>query len=89
MRAGHQATSQSVKVSLPRQLPSRLTTLQKACTGKGLRGEPGRLPGRLADRPGEGQHPVLPGGLTGTAYFVSHGGAKFPEVIVVLPGGTA
>ena len=30
--------------------------------------------------------PVLPGGLTGTAYFVSHGGAKYPELIMVLVG---
>jgi AcrR family transcriptional regulator len=30
--------------------------------------------------------PVLPGGLTGTAYFVSHGGAKYPELIMVLTG---
>jgi hypothetical protein len=29
---------------------------------------------------------VLPVGLSGPAYFVSHGGAKFPELIVVLSG---
>jgi hypothetical protein len=30
--------------------------------------------------------PVLPGGLSGPAYFVSHGGAKYPELILVLTG---
>ena len=30
--------------------------------------------------------PVLPVHLEGPAYFVSHGGAKFPELIIVLTG---
>jgi hypothetical protein len=29
---------------------------------------------------------VLPTQLTGPAYFVSHGGAKFPELVVILQG---
>ena len=39
-----------VKVELPKQLPSRLTTLQKACTGRGLRSEPRQLPGGVDHR---------------------------------------
>ena len=42
----------------------------------------------VASRVGEAHvsTPVLEGGLSGPAYFVSHGGAKYPELIMVLTG---
>jgi hypothetical protein len=86
----NQASSQSniaqVKVDLPKQLPSRLTTLQKACTAATFEANPAGCP--AASRVGEvtAVTPVLPVKLTGPAYFVSYGGAKFPELVFVLQG---
>ncbi len=80
------ANVQRVKVSLPKQLPSPLKTLQKACLEKTFAENPKSCP--VASQVGQVKvsTPVLPGGLTGTAYFVSHGGAKYPELILVLTG---
>ncbi|MCL2770090.1 MAG: hypothetical protein FWD42_08295, partial [Solirubrobacterales bacterium] len=75
-----------VKVELPKQLPSRLTTLQKACTDAVFNANPAACP--PASRVGEATAttPLVPVALSGPAYFVSHGGAKFPELIIVLSG---
>ena len=83
---GTQANVAKVKVSLPKQLPSPLKTLQKACTEKVFAENPSNCP--VASRVGEAHvsTPVLEGGLSGPAYFVSHGGAKYPELILVLTG---
>ncbi len=83
---GTQANVAKVKVSLPKQLPSPLKTLQKACTEKVFAENPSSCP--VASRVGEAHvsTPVLEGGLSGPAYFVSHGGAKYPELIIVLTG---
>ncbi|HWX46414.1 MAG TPA: hypothetical protein VNY52_13995, partial [Solirubrobacteraceae bacterium] len=83
---GSQTNIAKVKVELPKRLPSRLSTLQKACTEKTFAENPANCP--AAARVGEAtaKTPVLPVPLSGPAYFVSHGGAKFPELIVVLQG---
>jgi hypothetical protein len=83
---GTAANVAKVKVSLPKQLPSPLKTLQKACTEKVFAENPSNCP--KASRVGEAtvQTPVLEGPLSGPAYFVSHGGAKYPELIIVLVG---
>ncbi|MGA7704012.1 MAG: hypothetical protein WB998_03845 [Solirubrobacteraceae bacterium] len=86
----NQASSQSnvkmVKVDLPKQLPSRLTTLQKACPSQTFEANPAACPEDSKVGTATAITPVLPVTLTGPAYFVSYGGAKFPELVIVLQG---
>jgi len=86
----NQASSQSnvkmVKVDLPKQLPSRLTTLQKACPSATFEANPAACPEDSKVGTATAITPVLPVQLIGPAYFVSYGGAKFPELVVVLQG---
>ncbi|MGA9286641.1 MAG: hypothetical protein WBV85_14490 [Solirubrobacteraceae bacterium] len=86
----NQASSQSnvkmVKVDLPKQLPSRLTTLQKACPSTTFEANPADCPADSKVGTATAITPVLPVTLTGPAYFVSYGGAKFPELVIVLQG---
>ncbi|HXC23437.1 MAG TPA: hypothetical protein VNU28_02530, partial [Solirubrobacteraceae bacterium] len=81
-----QANIKSVKVDLPRQLPSRLTTLQKACTSKVFEANPAACPVDSRVGIAKATTPILPVPLEGPAYFVSYGDLKFPELIVVLQG---
>jgi hypothetical protein len=84
--AGAQSNIAKVKVELPKQLPSRLSTLQKACTESTFTANPAACP--AASRIGYVQAvtPILPVKLVGPVYFVSHGGEAFPDLVAVLQG---
>jgi hypothetical protein len=85
-KPGSEANIARVKVDLPKQLPSRLTTLQKACTAAQFNANPGGCPPASVVGIARASTPLLPVGLEGPAYFVSHGGEAFPSLIVVLQG---
>jgi len=75
-----------VKVELPKALPSRLTTLQKACTAAQFNANPAGCPSASVIGYAKAVTPLLPVPLEGPAYFVSNGGEAFPNLIMVLQG---
>ncbi len=83
---GSQANIAKVKVDLPKQLPSRLTTLQKACTAAQFNANPAGCPSASIVGHAKAITPLIPVPLEGPAYFVSHGGEAFPSLIMVLQG---
>jgi uncharacterized repeat protein (TIGR01451 family) len=83
---GTESNIARVKVDLPRQLPSRLTTLQKACTAATFEANPAACPAPSRIGTATATTPVLPVPLSGPVYFVSHGGEAFPDLVIVLQG---
>jgi hypothetical protein len=83
---GTQANLTKVKVELPKQLPSRLTTLQKACTSKQFELNPANCPSESKIGYAKVITPDIPVPLEGPAIFVSHGGEAFPSLTMVLQG---
>jgi hypothetical protein len=83
---GREANIHAVKVELPKQLPSRLKTLENACPAATFAANPAGCPEGSRVGTATALTPIVPVALAGPAYFVSHGGAKFPELIMVLQG---
>ena len=83
---GTDADITKVKVELPKQLPSRLTTLQKACTDAQFNANPAACPSASKIGYAVVHTPLLPVPLEGPAIFVSHGGEAFPSLTMVLQG---
>lgn len=81
-----QANIKSVHVELPKILPSRLETLKQACTEAQFAANPAGCPEGSFVGTAVAHTPVLPVPLTGPAIFVSHGGAAFPDLDIVLQG---
>jgi len=84
-----QANTKSVFVTLPKQLPSRLTTLQKACLLKVFEANPLNC---KKESPGSevgtatAITPTLSVPMKGPAFLVSHAGEAFPSLELVLEG---
>jgi DNA-binding beta-propeller fold protein YncE len=83
---GTDADIAKVKVELPKQLPSRLTTLQKACTAGQFEANPAACPAASKIGYAVVHTPLIPVPLQGPAIFVSHGGEAFPSLTLVLQG---
>jgi hypothetical protein len=78
------ANVKSVLVQLPKQLPSRLTTLQKACPEKTFANNYNECPPGSFVGGARANTPTLPGKLSGPAILVSHGGQAFPDLDLVM-----
>lgn len=75
-----------VHVALPKQLPSRLSTLKQACAEAQFDTNPAGCDEGSVVGHAVAHTPVLPVSVEGPVYFVSHGGAKYPELVAVLQG---
>jgi hypothetical protein len=83
---GTQSWFNEAKFSLPKQLPARLTTLQQACVASTFERNPAACPTHSVIGRAVVRTQILPVPLEGPVYFVSHGGEKFPNAVLVLQG---
>ncbi len=81
-----EAAIRSVHLELPKKLPARLHTLQQACRKATFDVNPANCPAASDVGTAIAHTPVLPVPLEGPGYFVSHGGAQYPELVFVLQG---
>jgi hypothetical protein len=82
----HEANLAAVTVTLPAQLPARLSTLQSACAEAVFLADPSRCAPASVVGHASVITPVLPDPLAGSAYLVANGGAAVPNLDLVLSG---
>jgi hypothetical protein len=83
---GTQSWFNEARFDIPRQLPARLTTLQKACLAAVYETDRAACPAASIIGTATVHTPLLPEPLQGPVYFVSYGGAKFPDAVLALHG---
>ena len=83
---GKEAWLSAAKFEFPKQLPARLSTIQKACPVATFKANPALcgVGSRIGSAVVRTQLLAVP--LEGPVYFVSNGNQKFPEVVIVLQG---
>ncbi len=83
---GTEANLARIKVALPKQLPTRLTSLQNSCPDNVFEVNPAECPNASIVGIARARTPVLSGGLEGPVYLISHGLRVIPSPVVVLQG---
>ncbi|HEV7943142.1 MAG TPA: hypothetical protein VGP17_10115 [Solirubrobacteraceae bacterium] len=84
--AAGQANIKSLRLELPKVMPSRQETLHGACSESQFASNPAGCPAAAYIGTVVAHTPVLPVPLTGPLILVSHGGAGFPDADMVLQG---
>ena len=81
-----QANTKSVAIQIPSQLAARYTTEQAACPAATYAKGPSNCPASTIVGSVTATTPLLPGSLTGPAYYVYQATSGLPNVDVVLSG---
>jgi hypothetical protein len=83
---GSESWMKEMKFDIPKQLPARLTTIQQACLAATFEHNRGACPAHSIIGHVLVHTPILPVPLEGPLYFVSYGGAAFPDAVAVIKG---
>jgi hypothetical protein len=83
---GSESWFAGAKFVIPKQLPAELKTIQQACLAATFESDRAACPKHSVIGRAVVHTPLLPEPLQGPVYFVSYGGAKFPDAVIVLSG---